>query len=651
MLNQDLKDIKKYYGENMMHLCRELFPSLLEQEGLLFRIISDHFDYSKLLYDDIIAENMEEEFKDFIYSFIDVEKEKIITNKSPKELLDEAGYDLYECHTEKDIQSFKKYYEEDEVLCTIKFGGRLNRCHVFFAVKKDVDRIKRSDFKKPNRQDEYGTSVISIQFRLGQVNTVSIKNRYNHTVNNPDATFGNNLDSIILGLTDAFEREYGFNINSSYSDFELNSYYLGSDGKFYKINYEVDDICFGSNNVLLENGRPNKLDKARYVIMDYFVLDKVEKTIKICNEDLRDTFADTIGHIDKIEEFVDKKTKERTIVINDKIKIVVDKIGVIIKFVNEDITEIDDNFLSYNPCLQEIEIPNVTKIGNNFLRNNRIMLSFKSEKLTEVGEDFLYMNTKMSLLKLPNLLRVGDNFMYESQIDHISFPKLKYIGDHFMCENQLLSSILFLPEVEIIGKDFLYKNIKVNQVIMPLVEKVGLDFISSNSIIESVFMPKLKKTGSFFLSRNKCLTYLKLDSLEEAGDMFLRENKLIDTIILPKVKKICGDFCYRAFGPINIELPEVEEIGPSFLSNCEEMERIELPKAKTIMRWFLPRCKEIHEVILPEAIDICGEGFLRDSDKKKIERFYAPKYIEQLSDDNNPKFVKELKLKNKNIDI
>ena len=133
--------------------------------------------------------------------------------------------------------------------------------------------------------------------------------------------------------------------------------------------------------------------------------------------------------------------------------------------------------------------------------------------------------------------------------------------------------------------------------------------------------------------------------------MFLRENKLIDTIILPKVKKICGDFCYRAFGPINIELPEVEEIGPSFLSNCEEMERIELPKAKTIMRWFLPRCKEIHEVILPEAIDICGEGFLRDSDKKKIERFYAPKYIEQLSDDNNPKFVKELKLKNKNIDI
>ena len=27
--------IKKYYGENMMHLCRKLFPTILEKKGLL----------------------------------------------------------------------------------------------------------------------------------------------------------------------------------------------------------------------------------------------------------------------------------------------------------------------------------------------------------------------------------------------------------------------------------------------------------------------------------------------------------------------------------------------------------------------------------------------------------------------------------------
>ena len=34
----DLKLIKKHYGEKMMHLCRELFPTLLETGGLLSKL-------------------------------------------------------------------------------------------------------------------------------------------------------------------------------------------------------------------------------------------------------------------------------------------------------------------------------------------------------------------------------------------------------------------------------------------------------------------------------------------------------------------------------------------------------------------------------------------------------------------------------------
>ena len=34
-MNSDLKLIKKKYGEEMSHLCHELFPVILEQEGLL----------------------------------------------------------------------------------------------------------------------------------------------------------------------------------------------------------------------------------------------------------------------------------------------------------------------------------------------------------------------------------------------------------------------------------------------------------------------------------------------------------------------------------------------------------------------------------------------------------------------------------------
>ena len=206
-MNYDLKIIKDNYGERMMHLCRELFPTLLEKEGLLSSLILKKFNPSRFLYEDIIENKLVYDFKNYIYNLVDVEKKEIIqTHKTPRELLSEAGYDFYECKTEEEIQSFKKYYETDEELCTFN-GGRLDRCYVFWAVKKDVDDIKRKDYKHPIRDDKYGTSVMSIQFTKGNINTLSIKNRYNHTVNNPDATLSNNLENIIPGLTESFEKE------------------------------------------------------------------------------------------------------------------------------------------------------------------------------------------------------------------------------------------------------------------------------------------------------------------------------------------------------------------------------------------------------------------------------------------------------------
>ena len=144
-MDYDLKILKKHYGEKFSHLARKLFSSLLEQEGLLSKLIEEHFAHNKFLYDDIVDNNMEEDFKNYIYSFIDVESKVVESDKTPKELLDAAGYILYECKSEEDIQRFKKYYASGEELCTFK-GGRLNVCHVFFAVKKNVEEIKREDF-------------------------------------------------------------------------------------------------------------------------------------------------------------------------------------------------------------------------------------------------------------------------------------------------------------------------------------------------------------------------------------------------------------------------------------------------------------------------------------------------------------------------
>ena len=325
--SNELKKIKKLYGEKFMHLCRNLFPTILEQEGLLTEILTSSFSTnSRTIYEDIMQNGLEDKFKNYIYNKVDVEKDKpeIIEEKTPYELMEEAGYDLYEC-TEEDIQKFKKYYKKGEELCTFK-GGRLNRCVVFWAVKKDAKDIKRKDFKNPKREDEYGTSVMGIQFNKTGKCTVSIKNRYNHTVNNPDATYGNDLDKIIPGLEKSFatllQKKHRLELNSTnIENFHLPGYTVANDGKYYKFNMERNGIYYCPGNIIIENGEPKQLENPEaQILMDYFILDMKNKTIKLYDDKRdKDGFIDYFENLEetdakiKIEKNKEKGTRKITI--------------------------------------------------------------------------------------------------------------------------------------------------------------------------------------------------------------------------------------------------------------------------------------------------------------------------------------------------
>ena len=56
-MNQEIKIIKKKYGEKMAHLCTNLFPTLLDIEGLLSEVITSKFNEDKFLYEAIVANN------------------------------------------------------------------------------------------------------------------------------------------------------------------------------------------------------------------------------------------------------------------------------------------------------------------------------------------------------------------------------------------------------------------------------------------------------------------------------------------------------------------------------------------------------------------------------------------------------------------
>ena len=463
--SKELNRIKKLYGEKFMHFCRSIFPTLLEQEGLLTEVLKSTFaTNSRTLYDDIVNNDLEEEFKNYIYSKIDVEKEmpEIIGEKTPYQLLDENGYNLYECNSEEEIQSFKKYYKSGEELCTFR-GNRLNRCVVFFAVKKDAEEIKREDFNKPKREDEYGTSVMSIQFTKSQNSTVSIKNRYNHTVNNPDATYGNDLNKIAPGLTQSFKKllsERGLTLNSSNIEaFSIPGYVVADDGKYYKYNMEINGNYYCPGNVIIDHGNVIKLEPEKQELIDYFILDKENKTLSLYDSVISDSFIDGFKNIDSIEMANNNNSEQKTKTITIKEKSSDKPITIeinresnsIIGYTNENLTNLGDNFLGYNEKLSKLVAPNVTSIKYGVLQNNKGLEKFEAPNLKEIGDCFLRYNVQLSNIEVPNVTYIGNGVLENNkEIEKFEAPNVKIIKDCFLLSNNKLSKFE-VPNVTCIG--------------------------------------------------------------------------------------------------------------------------------------------------------------------------------------------------------
>ena len=474
----DYDIIKKKFGEKMAKDCRSLFPTLMDKNGELSKFLLSKFYPNKSLYHDIM-DNKKASFKKFVYSIFNLNYEHVDTGRSVKELLDEAGYFLYECHTNEDIQKFKKYYAPGEEICTFKEPDRINKCHVFFAVKKDVDNINRKDFPKPYREDLYGTSVISIQFDKGDYNYLSIKNRYNHTVEIPDATFSNELDNIAFGLTKAFEKEYNLNIDVlEKMNFDLDDYYLAPDGRFYRCNNMINDIYYCTDNIIIDKDKILKVDGSRYRLVDYFLIDIQKNNISLYDKNLYDSFC--TEDIDSID--IDKKSKDEIIYTiknenGEKTILYVDGNSRIIGVVNNDIKKIEDNYLSNCSFIKYASFSNCKSVG----------FSFMSE------------NEPLSKINLDNCEYFGDNFLCNNNgIKNVSFKNAKIIGNRFFCLNTMAETI-DLPLVTEIGADAFYFNEDVKTLTLNNAENIGDFFFHTNNNIDDPQIPKLKQfpIGSF----------------------------------------------------------------------------------------------------------------------------------------------------------
>ncbi len=462
-MNGELRKIKRKYGEDMAKLCRSLFPTILENPGLLYDLLITHFATSRCLYDDIIDSGSVNSFRGYIYSLAGIDDDPIRDYngdiKTPTELLDEAGYVLYECKTLDELNEFKKFYAKEEELCTFKDGqGRLDRCFVFFAVKKDVDKIKREDFDEPQREDLYGTSVISIQFTRNKYHAVSIKSRYNHSVWNPDACFSNNLDSIINGLTVAFANTYGLLQCFDSDNFKIPGY-RQVEGMFYKCNsYSLNNIYYCPNNVIIDDGHVIKDDfpPEQYIIMDYFIVDLKTGKVSLYDNRIKDSFVDSMKDVTGVN--IEKKGGNRILHFSteseEDIDVVIDKANRIIGVVNNDVKEIGDNFLCDCRKVKYVEMDNVLKIGNRFLQSDEVMKDISISKVENIGDDFLYSDFSLEKVDFPKLQSLGNNCIYStSRIKRFDAPNLEKVGRRFAfssCRDDYGDSRFNVPKLNMV---------------------------------------------------------------------------------------------------------------------------------------------------------------------------------------------------------
>jgi hypothetical protein len=508
-------------------------------------------------------------------------------------------------------------------------------CIVYFAVKKNVLDIKRENFEHPLREDDYGTSVLSIQFTRDNPSYISIKSRYNHAVAYSDSTFHNNLENIIPGLTTAFAEKENLTFEKNFSnkyffiDYMVErGYIFDKNMKMYKRTSKIFDgyTCL-NNNILKFDANTIYFDKSRYIMVENYLIDqKSKKIIDVSNipyiiptnleqyfeektssksENLKDghseqlllfdtskfesteqneeentyndTFTKSIGELVNINICYDEnknKIIELVPVNGEKIKITVNKNGHMVKYYDPNITIVDNNFLAENVYLKEIDLPNAKKIGNKFLYKNKEIKSVNLPKCESVGNSFLPQNNSLLSINLQNLKQAGFDFLYNNnKISNIELPNLQVVGDDFVPVCEKIKKINF-PKLKVIGNNFMSKCKNISSVSLPNAEIICDNFLSDNELLTSISLPNAKTIGKRFLYQNKILDNVNLPNANEIKSEFLYCNNRLEKIDLPKVKNI-GNLCFCLNESVHtFNMPNIENIGKGFMYNNKNRETI-----------------------------------------------------------------------------
>lgn len=466
--------------------------------------------------------------------------------QDPFTLLDQAGYNAFYADTLEKQNSIKHHFAQGELLCTFNDCSRYKEHYIVHAVKKDVNTIKREDFKgKEQRQDAYGTSVISIQM-LKDGGFISIKNRYNHAVSAPDNTFKSNPDNIIDGLSTSLKNY--FNVTFSTSQNELPEGFILIGNKIFKYNNEIRNVYYG-DQALVKNGVIHEVNKSSGdALFEKFLFDNKKKVLRAVDPTYEDRFVDDFNRYYGGNRGLN--VRNGNLYLNDELVIGAEQSRIKTLYLSK-FTSMSPDCLSSADYLTHFEAPLLKKMSCGCLRHVCSLIYFKAEALEEMGDNCVQNAILLKHFIAPALKIIGLKSLFNvDSLIRFEAPSLKK-----MCTDCLHSATalthFIAPALETLGAYCLYN-------VQSLIhfEANSLQVMQGRSLVKA---PSLKSfvAKSLLIMRSICLqqvdslTHFEAPRLKEMWGDCLTEAPALTSFKCPNLKKIPfhikkNIFCARA---------------------------------------------------------------------------------------------------------
>lgn len=408
----------------------------------------------------------------------------VAETRDPFVLLEEAGYDAFYADTLEKQNGIEHYFTPDELLCTFNDASRYIDFHIVHAVKRGAASLKRTDFNgTEDRQDPYGTSVISIQISK-KGGFIKITNRYNHAVSHGDNTFGSNPNKIAPGLSRSLKNY--FNVDFSIPAAPLPEGFVSVGNQVFKYHTERNNVYYG-DQAWVQNGTIHAVDRSRGdALFDGFLFDNKTKTLKSVDSRYMDSFAEDFNRAygGNPGLFV----RKGNLMLNDEILIGAEESRMNTLYLPE-VTTMGDDCLHHAQFLTHFVAPMLETVGVSFLGKARALEHFSASVLKTAGNGFLRNAVALRCFDVPMLTVMGNCCLEGALVlTHLEVPALVRMGCYCL-ENVPALRHFSAPALTGMGQECLSRAPALERVDIPALTEAGFDCLTHSPMLSWDLMP------------------------------------------------------------------------------------------------------------------------------------------------------------------